>query len=63
MSIKPPKCKETLILADDYGDNPCTFHCDLPSHHAQKYHKEEGVSDDGSKYKMVWKLKVKAKSE
>lgn len=27
------KCKAIMVFGDDYGDNDCTFHCQLPEGH------------------------------
>lgn len=35
------KCKATLVFGDDFGDNCCTFHCQLEAGH-DGLHKETG---------------------
>ena len=42
-------CNAKFALADDYGDNDCTFHCTLPKGHAGDH--MEGHSDN---YRMIW---------
>ncbi len=47
------KCDATIVLADDFGERDCTFHCDLPEGHGIK-HKVSGTID-GKEYILVWK--------
>ena len=50
--IKENKCNATIDFADDFGDNPCTFHCNLPLNHKGR-HRETGDMY-GKKYKLEW---------
>jgi hypothetical protein len=45
------KCKATLELSDDYGDNCTTFHCQLPPKHFG-LHREMGAVF--RKYCVIW---------
>lgn len=45
-------CKAVLIFGDDYGDNECTFHCQLEEGHGGA-HMETGDQDEKD-YVMVW---------
>ena len=39
-------CESVLVLGDDFGDNTCTFHCELARGH-DGYHKEgDAISVD-----------------
>ncbi len=45
-------CNATIVFGDDFGDNPTTFHCDLPcGHHGE--HEENGEMY-GKNYKLKW---------
>jgi hypothetical protein len=44
-------CEARLELADDYGDNDCTFHCDLKKGHFG-FHQERGNGKPA--YIMIW---------
>ena len=43
-------CNAKFVLADDYGDNDCTFHCNRMKGH-EGLHEEHGLD---AKYVMVW---------
>ena len=47
-----PKCSSTLVLADDYGDNSCTLHCQLEEGHAGLC--TETGDLNGQRYTIVW---------
>lgn len=51
------KCKAIIIFADDYGDNECTFHCELKEGH-EGNHKESGKVY-GNKYILIWESEQK----
>lgn len=46
------ECKSTIVLGDDYGDNDCTFHCQLEVGHGGM-HVETGRIGL-KKYSIVW---------
>ena len=46
------KCKETMKFGDDYGDNDCTFHCQLEKDH-EGNHRETG-NLYGEEYVLEW---------
>lgn len=52
MSQKQQKCDARLSLADDFGDNPLTFQCELLMGH-EGAHKEE-FERDGSPVTITW---------
>ncbi len=45
-------CNVTIKLYDDFGNNPCTFHCALTEGHAGD-HQETGELD-GQAFNMTW---------
>ena len=45
-------CSAAFKFGDDYGDNPCTFHCQRVNRHAGK-HSESGVLA-GEKWIVIW---------
>ena len=47
------KCGNVMIFGDDYGDNNCTFHCDLEKGHDGK-HSETGVIRKKFPYTLTW---------
>lgn len=50
-------CNASIAFGDDYGDNSCTFHCQLEEGHTEKPggspHKEGGELY-GQGYIVVW---------
>ena len=55
----PPKdvegeCNARLFLADDYGDNPCTFRCQLSSNHVGPH--EETFERGEKPVKITWEV-------
>ncbi len=46
-------CKSEIRFGDDFGDNPCTFHCELRKGHKGK-HQETGRMYNQQRYKVVW---------
>jgi len=46
------KCKATIEFGDDFGDNTCTFHCELEKGH-KGLHKETGTQY-GVPYTLTW---------
>lgn len=52
MKIKLETCGKTIEFGDDYGDNSCTFSCELQNGHDGQ-HRETG-DIDGSKYTLYW---------
>lgn len=57
IKIEKKRSSATIEFADDFGDNPCTFHCQREEGHEGE-HFEEG--DMGSKsypmpYRLVWR--------
>lgn len=47
-------CDATIEFGDDYGDNYCTFYCDLPKGHLMQ-HQESGVMCQGNMpYVLEW---------
>ena len=54
------KCKSKIEFGDDFGDNECTFHCQLEKGHTGK-HQEKGVATDWQPprpaYKLTWDQK------
>lgn len=53
------KCKAICRLADDYGDNETTMHCDHPEGHSG-WHVEEGKD---RKYRFEWEQDERDKCE
>jgi hypothetical protein len=51
-------CNKKLNFADDFGDNPCTFHCGLPKGHKGK-HKETGEMFNGQLYSVTFTNPIK----
>ena len=47
------KCKALIIFGDDYGDNTCTFHCQLPEGH-EGPHQEKGEMYGKYPYCLMW---------
>ena len=47
-------CKETLEIADDFGDNHATMHCQLPKNHRLLPHQETYTSDSGYRVTVQW---------
>ncbi len=45
------KCKSTLLIVDDYGDNYATMHCQLRANH-KSWHKE--IYYDNKKIIIAW---------
>lgn len=45
-------CKSKIVFGDDYGDNDCTFHCQLEEGH-NGMHEECGKMYD-QPYKITW---------
>ena len=52
---KTKTCKATIKFGDDFGDNVCTFHCELPKGHKGP-HKEEGDLWE-KHYIVIWYTK------
>jgi len=48
-------CGAALSIGDDYGDNSCTFHCQLPIGHEGMHKEEFGVEQH--KCIMQWEGK------
>ena len=46
-------CKSTIVFGDDYGDNNCTFHCQLELGHPGK-HQENGNMYWEQPYTLLW---------
>lgn len=49
-----PKCNVPLDLADDYGDNPCTFHCQLEPNHPGRHREIGKVAEQ--EFRIEWVL-------
>ena len=47
------KCKAEVEFGDDFGDNTCTFHCQLPLGHDGK-HREVGNLENAFPYTLEW---------
>ena len=47
------KCKAIVEFGDDYGDNSCTFHCELEEGH-EGLHTETGSMYDKFPYTVTW---------
>lgn len=48
------KCGGKIIFGDDYGDNECTFHCELEQGHDSP-HKESGTVNEKD-YTLTWEV-------
>lgn len=55
----PTNCNCRMVFGDDYGDNTCTFHCELIKGHRGN-HRETGVLK-GNSYVVEWKRKEERK--
>ncbi len=55
-------CDSEIAFGDDFGDNSCTFHCQLPANHEGK-HKESGNMYGLQKYEVFWEDVVKETSD
>lgn len=51
-------CGATIQFGDDFGDNPCTMVCKLPSGHEGK-HKEVGNLSGNRPYEVTWEEEKK----
>lgn len=51
--MKTDVCNKEMEFADDFGDNPCTFHCNLPKGHKGK-HRETGKGFNGQTYRLTF---------
>ena len=48
------KCKAIMEFGDDFGDNTCTFHCELEEGH-EGLHQETGkMSGEQFPYTVTW---------
>jgi len=47
------RCCATLVLADDFGDNQCTFSCQLPVSH-EGCHEETGKLEEAYPFTVTW---------
>lgn len=52
-------CKAIMEFGDDFGDNSCTFHCQLEEGHPGK-HREEGAMYDKHPYCLEWEADMSA---
>jgi len=52
---KVKRCNASIEFGDDFGDNSCTFHCELPFNHVGQ-HQETGDMF-GNEYRLVWEEK------
>lgn len=55
------RCKATIKFGDDFGDNSCTFHCQLEAGH-EGSHKEAGDMGYGvlpMPYTLTWEKSAK----
>ncbi len=50
------KCEKILVFGDDFGDNECTFHCQLDSDHIGP-HQEINTLCSNESYALVWELR------
>ena len=57
---KMNKCKSLLQFPDDFGDNECTFHCELPQGHLDR-HRESGILYDKCPYSLEWECPEEVK--
>jgi len=55
------KCKSKIVFGDDFGDNDCTFHCQLEKNHKGK-HRETGTMSE-QKYILEWEGEHKSWEE
>jgi hypothetical protein len=51
------KCNAVIKFGDDYGDNDCTFHCELEEGHEGK-HLETGTVRGTIPYSLTWEGNV-----
>ena len=54
------KCESIMQFGDDFGDNHCTFHCQLEKNHQGK-HREEGVMYEEYPYVVEWEVDMTEK--
>ena len=55
---KKSQCLSIARFGDDYGDNSCTFHCQLPKGH-EGDHEEKGNMYNEWSYVLHWKKEEK----
>jgi len=55
------KCNATIEFGDDYGDNHCTFHCQLEDGHEGPHQEIGDMGND--KYRMPYTLAWQGSNE
>jgi len=56
IAIKKGECDSEIIFADDFGDNPCTFHCQLKNGHRGKHRAVGIIKNELSPFNQPWTL-------